>query len=179
MSESDAAARADTAATAEGTDTVITEDPALLGAYEQARAAIAEVTDPADIGESAGAVMSEPRVATLYFECRLLGYPGWRWAASLTRVDEDSPITVLEVELLPGEGAVVAPEWVPWSERLAQFRDAQSQERSDDETDDEDADEDTDEFDGVEDDIDGVDIDEFDDDGSESDDTESDAREEA
>ena len=179
MSESDAAAHADTAATAEGTDTVITEDPALLGAYEQARAAIAEVTDPADIGESAGAEMSEPRVATLYFECRLLGYPGWRWAASLTRVDEDSPITVLEVELLPGEGAVVAPEWVPWSERLAQFRDAQSQERSDDETDDEDTDEDTDEFDGVEDDIDGVDIDEHDDDGSESHDTESDAREEA
>lgn len=194
MSEPDAAAQADEtpqtgepaqpepAVTAEETDTVIPEDPVLLGAYEQAKAAIAEVTDPADIGAPAGAEMSEARVATLFFECRLLGYPGWRWAASLTRVDEDSPITVLEVELLPGEGAVVAPEWVPWSERLAQFRDAQSQESSDDETDDdadEDTDEDTDEFDGDEDDIDGVDIDELDDDGAQSDDTESDARDEA
>lgn len=182
MSESDDAARADTAATAEGTDTVIPEDPALLGAYEQAKAAIAEVTDPADIGAPAGAEMSEPRVATLYFECRLLGYPGWRWAASLTRVDEDSPITVLEVELLPGEGAVVAPEWVPWSERLAQFRDAQSQESSDDDADEDSADSDNlgeddlngaDEFDGDEGEIDGVDIDELDDDASGDDESES------
>ena len=171
----------------------VAEDPALLGAYEQAKAAIAEVTEPADIGAPAGAEMSEPRVATLYFECRLRGYPGWRWAASLTRVDDDSPITVLEVELLPGDGAVIAPEWVPWSERLAQFRDAQSQESSDDEpadadadadADDDDADADTDEFDGDEDDIDGVDIDELDEDESEndnsaSDDTESNARDEA
>ena len=165
----------------------VAEDPALLGAYEQAKAAIAEVTEPADIGAPAGAEMSEPRVATLYFKCRLRGYPGWRWAASLTRVDDDSPITVLEVELLPGDGAVIAPEWVPWSERLAQFRDAQSQESSDDEHDDdadEGAEEDTDEFDGDEDDIDGVDIDELDEDESEndnsaSDDTESNARDEA
>src|SRR5690606_33138233 len=73
----------------------------------------------------------EDHVLTLFFECRLAGYPGWRWAATLARVDEQSPVNVLEVELLPGEGAVVAPEWVPWSVRLAQYREAQAKQAAD------------------------------------------------
>jgi hypothetical protein len=32
--------------------------------------------------------------------------------------DPDAPVTVGEVALLPGAGAVVAPEWVPWTERV-------------------------------------------------------------
>lgn len=145
---------------------VVPEDATLLGAHDQAVAALAEVADRADIGAPVGGEMVEPNVATLYFECRLRGYPGWRWAASLTRVDESSPITVLEVELLPGDGAVVAPEWVPWSERMAQFRDAQSQDAADDTAED-DADDADAEFDDAgddddfddDDDIDGVDVD--------------------
>ena len=109
----------------------LTPDPVLLAAREQARAALGEITDPKTIGADEGHEAHEPHVLTLFFECRLPGYPGWRWAATLARVDEESPVTVLEVELLPGAGAVVAPEWVPWSVRLAQYREAQAMQAAD------------------------------------------------
>ncbi|MBL3685923.1 DUF3027 domain-containing protein [Leucobacter zeae] len=101
-------------------------DPVLLASRDLAREALAEITDPGSIGSDAGHEVHEDRVLTLLFECRLPGYPGWHWAATLARVDEQAPVTVLEVELLAGPGSVVAPEWVPWSVRLAQFREAQA-----------------------------------------------------
>ena len=46
------------------------------------------------------------------------GYVGWSWTVTLSRVPRGRTATVSEVELLPGDGAVLAPAWVPWSERL-------------------------------------------------------------
>ncbi|UOQ59971.1 DUF3027 domain-containing protein [Leucobacter rhizosphaerae] len=106
-------------------------DPVLLDAREQARTALLDITDAQSIGVPDGHEVHEEHVLTLFFECRLPGYPGWRWAATLARVDEESPVNVLEVELLPGAGAVIAPEWVPWSERLAQYREAQTKHAAD------------------------------------------------
>lgn len=148
-------------------------DPVLLAARAQARAALAEITDESSIGADEGHEVHEAHVLTLYFECRLAGYPGWRWAATLSRVDEESPVNVLEVELLPGPGAVVAPEWVPWSVRLAQYREAQARQAADEaaeaeaaaaeleEEDGVDPDEDllTNDFSDFDDEIDGVELD--------------------
>ncbi len=120
----DAAESAEAEQAAQVAETVA--DPVLLAARDQARAALAEITDPASIGADAGHEVQEEHVLTLFFECRLPGYPGWRWAAAVARVDEESPVNVLEVELLPGPGSVVAPDWVPWSVRLAQYREAQA-----------------------------------------------------
>lgn len=165
-----------------------TFDRSLLDARDQARAALAEVTDPRAVGVDDGYEVEGERVVTLLFECRLEGYLGWRWAASVTRVDDESPVTVLEVELLPGDGAVLAPEWVPWSERLAQYREAQVLQAAEEaaaaqaaaeelaDGDDSDSDDDDDildnDFSDFDDEIDGVDIDELDedaDDGSDDD----------
>ncbi|MHA3723384.1 DUF3027 domain-containing protein [Leucobacter sp. HY1910] len=110
----------------------VVPDPELLAARAVARRALEEITDARSIGAESGHEVHEERLVTLFFECRLEGYPGWRWAATLTRVDSDAAVNVLEVELLPGEGAVIAPEWVPWSERLAQFRRAQALQASED-----------------------------------------------
>lgn len=158
-------------------------DPVLLDSRELARAALTEITDAQTIGADEGHEAHEQHVLTLYFECRLAGYPGWRWAATLSRVDEHSPVNVLEVELLPGEGSVTAPEWVPWSERLAQYRETQSRQASEEaaaaeaaaaelaDEDDVDPEDDLLENDhsDFEDEIDGVDIDEDLDDDDESD----------
>ncbi len=166
----------------------IEPDAVLLAAREQARAALAEITAPQTIGVADGHEAHEAHVLTLYFECRLAGYPGWRWAATLARVDEESDINVLEVELLPGAGAVIAPEWVPWSQRLAQFRETQSRQAVDEATAAEEAaaelaDEDEidpeddlleNDFSDFDDEIDGVDIDEEDDDDESDDDDEPD-----
>lgn len=104
----------------------IEPDPVLLAAVDQARAALAEITDAANIGEPVGHEVNGEHVLTLFFENTMPGYPGWRWAAAVARVDEESAVNVLEVELLPGPGALTAPAWLPWSERLAQYREAQA-----------------------------------------------------
>lgn len=170
----------------------IEPDPALLAAREQARAALVEIADPQTIGAEDGHEVHEAHVLTLYFECRLPGYPGWRWAATLARVDEGSEVNVLEVELLPGAGAVIAPEWVPWSQRLAQYRETQSRQAVDEATAAEEAaaelaDEDEidpeddlleNDFSDFDDEIDGVDIDEEDDDDDELDEDDEDSEDE-
>ncbi len=45
-------------------------------------------------------------------------YEGWRWAVTLARASRAKTATVSEVVLLPGPDAILAPEWVPWRERL-------------------------------------------------------------
>jgi hypothetical protein len=98
----------------------------LLGAGDLARSALHEVTEAATVGDIVGYEFDESGAVTLFFACNLPGYPGWRWAASLAKVAKDAPVTVLEVELLPGEGALLSPDWVPWSVRLAQFSESQA-----------------------------------------------------
>jgi hypothetical protein len=58
------------------------------------------------------------RVVTHFFECIDPGYRGWRWAVTVTRASRAKNVTLDETVLLPGEDALLAPEWVPWSERL-------------------------------------------------------------
>ena len=45
-------------------------------------------------------------------------YRGWYWAVSVARASSARNVTVDEVVLLPGEQALIATAWVPWSERL-------------------------------------------------------------
>ena len=58
---------------------------------------------------------------SLLFEATMAGYPGWHWTVSVGASLARNP-TVLEAELMPGDGALLAPDWVPWSDRLADYR---------------------------------------------------------
>ena len=87
-------------------------------AIELARHALEEVTDPITVGEYVAAAPDAERLVTHLFDCTLSGYRGWRWAVTLSRVPRGRTATVCEVELLPGEEALLAPAWVPWAERL-------------------------------------------------------------
>lgn len=95
------------------------------------------------------------------FEAKLEGYQGWLWSVTLFDSGDEAP-TISEVVLLPGEQALLAPAWVPWSERLADWKALQVEleaqaaleaqeaaENADGEEEDEDEDE-TDELDEVE-----------------------------
>jgi hypothetical protein len=107
--------------------------------------ALADVTEPDSVGDLV-AVEEVDGARNLVFACRLPGYVGWRWTVSTAQVDETEP-TVLEVELLPGEGALLAPPWVPWAERLADYRRTHPDEvpADDEDLDDEDLDDEEDE----------------------------------
>ena len=141
-------------------------DEELLGAVELARAALLEITTADTIGDPAGHLVEGENAVSLLFQATMTGYPGWFWTVSVGRVAGEEP-TVLEAELMPGDDALLAPEWVPWSDRLA---DLAAQESDDDESDDDDDDSDDDDDDSDDDDDDASDDDEDDDDDDESDD---------
>ncbi|GAA1056193.1 hypothetical protein GCM10017608_35920 [Agromyces luteolus] len=103
----------------------IVADEVLLAAVDLARGALLEVTPAQSVGSVLGHVADADHVLSLHFAADLPGYPGWHWSVTLARVEDGEP-TVLESELLPGERALLAPEWVPWSERLAEYRATQA-----------------------------------------------------
>ena len=94
-------------------------------ARELALEALHEITPAATVGDPVDARVDAEGVLTLRFANRMAGYPGWFWTVSLAQVQDSAP-TVLEVELTPGDGALTAPEWLPWAERLAEYEAAQA-----------------------------------------------------
>jgi len=92
-------------------------DATLAAAIDMARAAAIEVGGDS-VGEHLGVVPELERVATHAFAASLTGYSGWYWAVTLARAPRSKSITVDEVVLLPGADALLAPQWVPWQERL-------------------------------------------------------------
>ncbi|WP_314853649.1 DUF3027 domain-containing protein [uncultured Microbacterium sp.] len=169
-------------------------DARLIEAHDLALAALHEITPASTVGAPAGYTLEDDGAVSLRFANTMPGYPNWFWTVSVAAVEGAEP-TVLEAELLPGEGALLAPEWVPWAERLAEYQAAQAAlaaEQGDAEA--SDALDDTDEADDVDDlddldaadfdedgspilhagDVDGVDIDELDEDAEEDDDEDDD-----
>ncbi|GAB4100610.1 DUF3027 domain-containing protein [Sinomonas halotolerans] len=93
-------------------------DAYLASAVDAAREALAPIARPADVGEHVAAKSEGERTVTHLFESRLGGYRGWLWFVALARTSRSKDVTVSEIGLLPGEDALLAPEWVPWSERV-------------------------------------------------------------
>lgn len=93
-------------------------DAACADAVDLARAAAERRADVMGVGEYQGVQAEDTRVATHYFTVDHPGYPGWRWAVTVARASRAKAVTVDEVCMLPGEGALLAPAWVPWSERI-------------------------------------------------------------
>lgn len=89
-----------------------------VDAVEDARRALLEQVGAADVGEHLGHVAEDDRVVTHLFDCRRVGYRGWRWAVTVARAPRLKAVTVDEVVLLPGDEAIVAPPWVPWKDRI-------------------------------------------------------------
>ncbi len=92
-----------------------------VGAVDAARDALLAAVEPqerGDVGEHLGHVAEGERVVTHFFECTRPGYQGWRWAVTVARAPRARVVTVDEIVLLPGDGAIVAPAWVPYRERI-------------------------------------------------------------
>lgn len=92
-------------------------DEVAAAAVDAARDAL-ETDQPGLIGDHLGVVADDQRVVTHYFATLDPAYRGWRWAVTVARASRAKSVTVDDIVLLPGDGALLAPEWVPWSERL-------------------------------------------------------------
>lgn len=97
--------------------TTVTTDPVLTSAVDLARRVAREAAGQ-KVGAYLGVEQDEELVLTHSFASNDPAYVGWRWAVTLTRADGTDEVTIDEVVLLPGSGALVAPAWVPWSERI-------------------------------------------------------------
>lgn len=79
---------------------------------------MSEAGDAGAVGDHLGTSAEGERLVVHRFACKTRAYNGWYWAVSVVRASRARNVTVDEVVLLPGEGALIAPAWVPWSERL-------------------------------------------------------------
>ena len=86
-------------------------------AVATAREALAEIAD-GEVGEHIGVTGLGRNVATHRFAADVPGYAGWEWNAVVACADGADWVTVNEVALVPSQGALEAPDWVPYSERL-------------------------------------------------------------
>ena len=135
-----------------------------------ARAGLLEITPAATVGELVSESTDDDGVSTVLFASAMPGYPDWNWTVSLATLPGEEP-TVLEAELMPGDGSLLAPDWVPWADRLEDYKAAQAaiaagelaagddDDSDDDDSDDDDADDDADEEDADDDDDDDDDDD--------------------
>ncbi|RYV51265.1 DUF3027 domain-containing protein [Pengzhenrongella frigida] len=96
-----------------------TKDAVLTNAVELARQVAIDAAEwPEHVGEHLGVVVEGDRLVSHQFASTAPGYRGWRWTVTLARVPRARVATICEVELLPGDAAILAPAWLPWSERL-------------------------------------------------------------
>jgi len=93
-------------------------DQACAEAVDLARDAVVAVVGAAQVGSHLGVQADDERIVTHLFECADPAYTGWRWAVTVVRAPRAKAVTVSETVLLPGPGALLAPDWVPWHDRL-------------------------------------------------------------
>lgn len=96
----------------------VRKDAVLEKAVDVARQAAEAVAYPKPVGEHVGFTMDSDRVGTHWFTSESPGYVGWCWAVTLVRVPRSRTATVCEVDMLPRGGALLAPKWIPWEQRL-------------------------------------------------------------
>lgn len=83
--------------------------------------ALADAAPAGSFGDFIG--KSQEGAETQYrFGCMLASYRDWHWTVLLSQPDKRRPATVSEVLLLASEQSLVSPPWVPWSERLSEYR---------------------------------------------------------
>ena len=77
----------------------------------------------AEVASQVGAFVSvdyddENRVANYLFDADIKGYRGWRWCVTVAKVDEDATPTVCDVVILPGPDSLLAPDHIPYRDRI-------------------------------------------------------------
>ncbi len=93
-------------------------DETCAQAVDLARAAAEEMAGQAGVGEHLGTAADGDRVVTHLFRSLDPAYRGWCWAITVARASRSRHVTVSEGLLLPGDESILAPDWVPWRERL-------------------------------------------------------------
>jgi len=91
----------------------------IFGALSIAKQSVIEDAGKSEyVGEFYSIDSDEERIATYLFHAKLPGYSGWMWAVTVAKIDDKSAATICDVVLLPGAKSLLAPNWVPYSQRI-------------------------------------------------------------
>jgi Protein of unknown function (DUF3027) len=82
-----------------------------------ARTAIVEFSGDT-VGDYLGVAFEDVAAATHRFLANLPGYRGWQWAVVVAAHPGADHATISEVVLVPGPTALLAPQWMPWEDRV-------------------------------------------------------------
>ena len=93
-------------------------DPLCEAAVEFAREVALDAAGVMGVGDHLGCRAEGERVASHLFACPHPGYRGWQWSVTVARALRAKTVTVNEVVLLPGPGALQAASWLPWTDRV-------------------------------------------------------------
>src|SRR6201987_1773170 len=85
---------------------------------EPGGAPIAKFSGADTVGDYLGVGYEDPTSATHRFLAHLTGYQGWQWAVVVAAYPGADHATISEVVLVPGPTSLLAPEWVPWDQRI-------------------------------------------------------------
>ncbi len=92
------------------------ENDRLTAAVDVARDAL--IADGQNPGAPIASIVEGECAVAHYFTADVPGYQGWQWCVVVAGVPGSDEVTVSEIALLPSDGALLAPSWVPWSERV-------------------------------------------------------------
>ena len=92
-----------------------------------AEKAVKESAPVGGVGKFLGTVDEETNVVSYRFQASMKEYVGWEWNVVVFQAKKADP-TISEVVLLPGKESIVAPDWVPWSERRAELDKSEAKE---------------------------------------------------
>jgi len=87
-----------------------------------AEVAAKAAADKNELGAFLETVDEGEGISTYLFEAKKLGYLGWRWSVTIYQADPVTEPSLCEVVMVPGADSLVAPQWIPWSERLADYQ---------------------------------------------------------
>lgn len=74
--------------------------------------------DPHHVGDFVVATQAAENVVDFRFASHITGYEGWQWSITLYHDVEADRWTIDESCLVPTSEALLAPEWIPWKDRL-------------------------------------------------------------
>ena len=82
-------------------------------------AALAEAEFATQVGDFISVDFDDDnRLATYLFVAEIAGYRGWRLCITIAKVDKDAIPTVCDVVILPGPDSLLAPDHIPYMDRI-------------------------------------------------------------
>ncbi len=83
------------------------------------KAALADAEFASQVGDFVSVEYDDDnRVATYLFSAEIAGYAGWRWCITVAKVDDAASPTVCDVVILPGPDSLLAPDHIPYRDRI-------------------------------------------------------------